>query len=190
MDIIRRSEWGARPATRSYTKRPPNLRRAVVHHTVTAYIASEPGRPGPKWWAQYAEGKATVAVERALKAWTEKHRDAIAKEKAAMQAMQRHSFAIGNIDFPYHFVIFPSGRVYEGRPLHAYGAHTRGANAEIGIAFAGNYESQHATPRALNAYDELLIKLKVPRYAVRGHYRVPGNATLCPGRNLKRVLNL
>ncbi len=185
-----RDEWGAQPPTSGYTPRPQALRRAIVHHTVAGTVAPEPGRPGQGWWNMVTEGTATKDVRDALARWQEAHKNAMDAERTNMRRIQHFHFSRGFIDIGYHFVIYPSGRIYAGRPVTAYGAHTINGNAEIGISFAGNMEIEKPTPKALDSYERLIEKLGISPRNVRGHYRVPGNATACPGKNLKSVLNL
>lgn len=46
-------------------------------------------------------------------------------------------------DIGFHFMIGPSGKVYEGRPIDFKGSHTGGLNTEnIGIAFIGCYDEE------------------------------------------------
>lgn len=190
ISIISRDSWGAAPPTRAYTPRPRMLRRAVVHHTVAGTVDPESGRPGQRWWDQLADGTATKAVRDGLNKWLERRNNAMNAERANMRRIQQGHFARGFIDIGYHFVIYPSGRIYQGRPVTAYGAHAVNANSEIGIAFAGNMEVDKPTSKALDSYERLLEDLQVPSRNVRGHYRVPGNATACPGKNLKSILSL
>lgn len=186
-DVISRSEWGARPPRGSYSPRPGN-KRCVVHHTAGEYVASEPGKPGPKWWQALAKGVASIQVKRALNAWNKKHVATLTREVRAMQSIQAMHMALGWVDIGYHYVVFPSGRIYEGRPDTVYGAHAIGANDEIGFSFAGNYEVTRPTERSLAAYQTWRSSMGIT--SVRGHYRVPGNATACPGKYLKIALGL
>ena len=186
-DVIKRAEWGARPPRGSYTPRPPN-NRCVIHHTAGEYVASEPGKPGPRWWRLAARGIASARVRRAITAWEKQHAATITREVKAMQAMQAMHMSMGWVDLGYHYVVFPSGRIYEGRPDTVYGAHAKGGNDQIGFSFAGNYERDRPTIAALAAYQEWHDHHKIT--GVTGHYRVPGNATACPGKHLKIALGL
>lgn len=187
-NIIERHIWGATEPTRPYTDRGTS-RACVIHHTAGEYVAAEEGKPGPKWYRMVQNGRASLAVRRAVAAF-EKEKDTVEeRERAAMRAIQRAHKANGWIDIGYHVVCFPSGRKYRGRPLHAWGAHCLNANDEIGFSFAGNYEVTRPTDKALKAWAEFR-RVEVDAYKVRGHYRVPGNATACPGKFLKLALGL
>lgn len=102
-------------------------------------------------------------------------------ERAHMRVMQGWHFARGFSDLGYHYVVFPSGRVYEGRPASALGAGVAGHNTgSIHVSFAGNFEFEKPTPAALAA-----AKLLLDRWDAQlvGHYQLQPNA--CPGSNLK-----
>lgn len=53
----------------------------------------------------------------------------VATEMACMRSLQQIAFARGFFDISYSFVIFPSGRIYEGRGWGKAGAHTEGYNS-------------------------------------------------------------
>lgn len=90
--------------------------------------------------------------------------------------------------FGYNFVVFQSGRVYEGRGWGRVGAHTVGENDRtVGIAFAIDGDEHEPTPEAWAA-----AKALIEDGAALGH--VTGDATItghgdyapksCPGRNI------
>ncbi len=57
----------------------------------------------------------------------------------------------------YTFVIFPSGRIYEGHSIGRVGAHTAGRNSiSAGICLAGNYETNQVTAQQIAALAWLL----------------------------------
>ena len=186
MEIVTRAEWGAKPPTRAYT--PCSWgNKCVVHHTAGEFVKPATGRPGPRWYL--AKHRATRAVQKAIN--TYKRRDAPVREReeAAMRSMQSfHQKVHGWTDIGYHYVIFPSGRVYEGRPKGTVGAHAVNGNLMPGVSFAGNYEKDEPTTLQVASYDELLDRLGVTEAV--GHYRVPGNYTACPGKHLKTRLGV
>lgn len=61
-------------------------------------------------------------------------------------------------DIGYHFVIMPSGRIYEARSPLKKGAHDK-VNDGIGIAFDGNYTSKTINQTQFNAAVALCAKL-------------------------------
>ena len=91
-------------------------------------------------------------------------------------------------DIGYHYVIDPTGRVWQGRPLTWQGAHVSGQNeGNLGICILGNYEHQQpnaAQERAIAAF----LRTQMTRYRVSVD-RVSTHrelaATLCPGRYLQ-----
>ena len=115
-------------------------------------------------------------------------------EAAEMRAIQR--FHMGTkqwSDIAYSFVVFPSGRVYEGRGWGVVGAHTENWNSRsYGICFAGNFETLVPTDEALAAAGAL-IRHGLDAGHITG-YRIGGHrdtkATVCPGKNLYARLSV
>ena len=98
---------------------------------------------------------------------------------AQIQLIQRaHMQSRGYGDIGYHFLIDPSGRVWEGRQLHWQGAHASGANniGNIGICVLGNFvrqrRGQGPTKRQVVAMRSLVAQLM-------DHYRFGPNALYC-----------
>lgn len=83
-------------------------------------------------------------------------------------------------DIGYHYVIMPSGRVYEGRGYGVYGAHCPGHNGEPGICFIGSYDSSVPTNEALQSLHWLVDELRCKK--MKGHR--DGFSTSCPGNAL------
>jgi len=110
-------------------------------------------------------------------------------------------------DVGYHFVIAPSGEVYEGRPIEFMGAHTAFENdGNVGIAVMGDYRSQ-AVPQAVrDALARVVRELRADYpdidftdpscgeyegdsdLCLRGHREHKNNRTACPGDNLMAVV--
>jgi len=151
--------------------------------------------PRSRWGARYANGVGNRPVGRLEKYGhhtVTSHLSVnatVAQERAEMRKIE----SIGQQRFgrgiSYNFIIFPSGRIYEGASVHriAYhsgsGRNTRGA----GICFAGNYDTNRVGDRALAAAVALL------QYGVKaGWWGDPAltemhrdfSATACPGRHL------
>lgn len=72
------------------------------------------------------------------------------QEAARMRSIERfHAVTRGWGRIGYSFVIFPSGRVYEGCGWGQTGAHTEGRNSTTyGLCFAGHGDKQAATQAA------------------------------------------
>ena len=108
---------------------------------------------------------------------------------STIRKIQRaHIDASGYGDIGYHFLIGPSGRVFEGRSLEWQGAHAYKDNnvGNVGICLLGNFEETRPTPEQLRALEGLVADLSarydIPRNRVYGHREF--RTTLCPGRNL------
>lgn len=87
----------------------------------------------------------------------------------------------------YTFVIFPSGRIYEGHSIGRVGAHTAGRNSiSAGICLAGNYETNEVTAEQVAALAWLLNEgIKKGWWTepkLDGGHR-DTKATACPGKN-------
>jgi N-acetylmuramoyl-L-alanine amidase len=112
----------------------------------------------------------------------------VEQEKQRMRDIQRIHQGQGWTDIGYAIVVFPSGRMYEGRPAWAVGAHTLGHNTGYaGWAADGNYESSQPTSLLLEACHRARVALGVADKPLYGHYQL--GATACPGKNLKPHLD-
>jgi hypothetical protein len=111
----------------------------------------------------------------------------IEQESARMIQIQAGHLALGWSDIGYALVAFPSGRIYEGRPEWAVGAHTLGHNTGYaGWSLDGNYETDQPTEAAIKACRRCREELGVADRPLFGHYQL--NPTACPGKNLKPYL--
>lgn len=157
MEIISRETWGARRTPGPRT-RPLPLRRMFLHHSgaLRNALAGKVGTP--------------------------------ASERAAMRELEEigyQRFGAWGYGISYTFVVFPSGRVYEGHPVHYVGAHTAGHNTEgAGICWAGDYTQRGGTALQVKATAELVNHLRAKGQATTnqlagGHRDV--FATACPG---------
>ncbi len=106
--------------------------------------------------------------------------------------MQNRSYG----DIGYHYLIDPSGRVWEGRELRYQGAHATGANnvRNIGICLLGNFirggEGHQPSPAQVGAMRELVVTL-MQRYGFGAEGLFVHNdfkATECPGPLLEPVV--
>jgi hypothetical protein len=110
-------------------------------------------------------------------------------ERAEMRAIQEyHMYSQGWNDIGYSFVVFPSGRIYEGRGKGVAGAHTEGYNSTAyGLCAAGNYETRAPSEELVKSLRWLRRRyLKLADKPLRPHQAV--YATACPGRYLKARL--
>jgi LysM repeat protein len=94
----------------------------------------------------------------------------------------------------YHFIIDPSGKIYEGRPLKYQGAHAGNNEVNrlnIGICLMGDFDIQRVPPAQrtalLNSLDRLCLKYGINRANVFGHQKF--KITKCPGRFLTLIID-
>jgi len=102
----------------------------------------------------------------------------------------------------YSYIIMPSGRVWEGRGFQIVGAHTLDPkdadkdgvlveNRDLGVCFAGNFQTQQPTKRAILAHTALRARLKLKGVTIDHTYpHRAAYATSCPGENLVKALKL
>jgi len=108
-------------------------------------------------------------------------------ESRTMRSIQSfHQNKRGWSDIGYHYCIFPSGRIYEGRGPDVVGAHCPGHNAEPGICMIGKYDSKIPTHAALQSLNWLIEELDGGK--IKGHR--DGYSTSCPGNALYKRLKL
>lgn len=100
-------------------------------------------------------------------------------------------------DIGYHFLIDPSGRIWEGRELRYQGAHASGSNniGNIGICLLGNFmrqrnDGQGPTQAQVQSMEQLVVQMM-------RHYRFGGDAlfchsdfknTACPGPRMQPIV--
>jgi hypothetical protein len=93
--------------------------------------------------------------------------------------------------FPYSYLVHPSGVVLEGAGDRV-GAHTAGQNSSaIGISFIGNYENSQPTEAAIRAAADLIRSLQAQGRLTRTCQLRPHSSvknTACPGRNLRAAI--
>jgi len=114
-------------------------------------------------------------------------RDAVTRLNQVRASHLREGWA----DIGYHYVIDPSGRVWEARPLGYQGAHVKDKNEHnIGVMCMGNFEMQRPTPQQTAALDAFVASLmqrhKIPASRVYTHQEL--GQTACPGRNLQSYM--
>lgn len=94
----------------------------------------------------------------------------------------------GWADIGYHYVIDPSGRIWEGRPIQYQGAHVKENNEHnLGVMCMGNFDVERPTPEMLQTLDlfvaDRMRAYNVPVSRVYTHQEI--KPTACPGRNLQ-----
>lgn len=95
-------------------------------------------------------------------------------------------------DLPYHFLIAPDGRIFEGRSLdYEPESNTKyDLQGHIGVELMGNFEAQRPSPAqvesAVRLVAWLLAKYDLPLEAIGTHALVAKGQTSCPGRDFAR----
>jgi hypothetical protein len=116
-----------------------------------------------------------------------------------------HQNTRGWLDIGYHYLVDARGRLYEGRPPDALGAHVENQNTgRIGINFMQDGRThgltflQRRTLRKLFRSEHKRLGLPALKtlanrpgdFAVLGHKEVPGQATDCPGAAILHDLHV
>jgi len=97
-------------------------------------------------------------------------------------------------DLPYHFLIAPDGRIFEGRPLiYEPDTNTKYVLAgNIGVEMMGNFERQRPSPQQIESCAKLVAWLcenqNIAVDHIRGHKDAAPNQTDCPGKDFYRYL--
>ncbi len=97
-------------------------------------------------------------------------------------------------DLPYHFLIAPDGRIFEGRQLqYEPDTNTRYSLAgNIGVEMMGNFEVQRPSRQQLESCVKLVAwlgqELHIDAADIRGHKDAAPNQTDCPGKDFYRYL--
>lgn len=171
-------------AAKRHAKAVRYLRKLIRHKQATRIISrSEWGAAAPR--GGYArQGKLIAGVQHHTAMPTLPASASMQQEKARMRDLQRIHQGQGWTDIGYALVVMPSGRIYEGRPAWAVGAHTLGHNTGYaGWAADGNYDVSKPSAALIAGCRRARIALGVAAKPLYGHYQL--NATACPGRYLK-----
>lgn len=97
-----------------------------------------------------------------------------------------HMMIRGFADIGYHFIVDPSGRVFEGRDITMQGAHAHGHNSySIGVALQGTFTDEPPSSAALASLGTLLGWLCDSRHPalIKLHTELDDD-TDCPGAML------
>jgi hypothetical protein len=98
-------------------------------------------------------------------------------------------------DLPYHYLISPDGRVFEGRDWHYQPeSNTKyDLNGVLNIELMGNFEEQRVSIEQLRATVALIAKLSkdfnVDPSTIRGHKDAAEGQTVCPGKDFYRYIH-
>ena len=97
------------------------------------------------------------------------------------------------VDIPYHFLIAPDGKIYEGRAVTTVGetATEYDPTGHLLITCLGNLETQEVRPEQLSSLINLIAwcckKYSIPQETIASH-RDYSSQTTCPGKNLYQYL--
>lgn len=97
-------------------------------------------------------------------------------------------------DLPYHYLIAPDGRVFEGRDWSYQPESNTNYSLDgvMNVELMGNFEEQRVSPQQLRALVQLLTKLStelnIPIDTIRGHSDAAVNQTTCPGKDFARYI--
>ncbi|MFT5284876.1 MAG: hypothetical protein ACI8TQ_001035 [Planctomycetota bacterium] len=118
-----------------------------------------------------------------------RHSSQTESANAIHKIQKYHQNTHGWGDIGYHYLIDPSGRIFEGRSLRWVGAHA-GANNNphnIGICLLGDFDREAPSGSAMSSLESLVAHLRTS-YGISGE-RVYGHGelktTACPGLHLK-----
>jgi len=96
-------------------------------------------------------------------------------------------------DLPYHFLIAPDGRIYEGRDIN-FAPETNTnyvTSGHIGIQLWGNFEEQRVSLAQLQSTVNLIawlgIEYGISAETISGHKDV-AEGTVCPGKDFHRYI--
>jgi hypothetical protein len=124
---------------------------------------------------------------------TSNHRRTRAEERQHMRDLEELHLARGFLTIGYSFVIFQSGRLYEGRGPHGLPAAQGGHNSgTLAIACVGDYRTDKLTRRMKARLIVAAVNVRVRRGVrlVGGHREAPNlrERTECPAANVMRWL--
>lgn len=165
--FVTAADWGSRPDP------IPDERRHTPKH-VTLHHA------GVLWTAD----RDPVQFIRNMQSW--------GKKRPELEEPPRNTYWP---DLPYHFLIAPDGRIFEGRPLeYEPESNTKYELAgHLGVELMGNFEQQRPSPAqvesAVRLVAWLLAKHDLPLDAITTHARVAKGQTRCPGRDFARYFD-
>jgi hypothetical protein len=160
---------------------PPVAERPVDFVSASQWGSSP--RDMPLEWRQTPS---RIVIHHAGVNWPERA-DAVQKVRNLQAWGQREK---GWPDLPYHFLISPDGRVFEGRdPFYRPQSNTSyDMQGVLNVQLFGNFEEQAVTANQTEALLELLLYLcqryQVSPARISTHLDEAPGQTTCPGRNL------
>ncbi|TWT95168.1 N-acetylmuramoyl-L-alanine amidase [Botrimarina colliarenosi] len=165
-NFVSAEDWGSRPDP------IPDERRHTPQF-VTLHHA------GVRWTID----RDPVEFIRNMQAW--------GKRRPEIEEPPRNTFWA---DLPYHFLIAPDGRIFEGRSLdYEPESNTKYDLAgHLGVELMGNFEEQRPSPAqvesAVRLVAWLVAKFDLTLEAISTHAKVADGQTSCPGRDFNRYM--
>jgi hypothetical protein len=164
--IVSREEWGSKPDPIPESRRH-TPRMITLHHAGVL-------------WTNSVKPEEFV---RNMQAW--------GKKRPEIEQPPRNTFWP---DLPYHFLIAPDGRIFEGRPLE-YEPDTNtkyDIAGHLGVEMVGDFDRQRPSVEQLTSAAQitawLMQEFEIPIDQVRTHRDVAPGQTGCPGRDFYRYM--
>lgn len=165
-NLVTREQWGSKPRPIPDSRRQ-TPRWITIHHA------------GELW----KKGQDPVEFVRQMQVW--------GQNRPKTEKPPRDIYWP---DLPYHYLIAPDGRVFEGRPVeYEPESNTKyPLNGNIGIEMMGDFNEQRPSPAQLESVVQvtawLMQKYRIPMRRVRTHKDVAPHQTDCPGMDLYRYI--
>ncbi len=162
--FVSAADWGSRPDPIDDSRRQ-TPRRVTLHHA------------GVLWTID----RDPVEFIRNMQSW--------GKRRPEIEEPPRNTYWP---DLPYHFLIDPAGRVFEGRPCeYEPESNTKyDLSGHLGVELMGNFEAQRPSPAqvesAVRLVAWLLWKHELPIESIGTHAQIAEGQTSCPGRDFAR----
>lgn len=164
--IVTREQWGSTPDPIPASRRH-TPRWITIHHAGVLWTNSvDP--------AQFVQN---------MQAW--------GKKRPELEQPPRNTYWP---DLPYHFLVAPDGRIFEGRPVE----YEPESNTEyslagnLGVELMGDFNRQRPSPAQLESVVRLTAWLmqqhRIDADHVRTHRDAAPGQTTCPGRDFYRYL--
>jgi hypothetical protein len=164
--IISAKEWGSKPAPIPDSKKQVP-RWITIHHA------------GEVW----KQGTDPVVFVRHMQEW--------GQHRPEKEQPPRNTFWP---DLPYHFLIAPDGRIFEGRPVqYEPESNTKyPLKGNIGVEMMGDFNVQRPSVRQLESCVRLVAWLSEKHHialtGIRTHLDIAPGQTDCPGKDFYRYM--
>lgn len=165
-NLVTREQWGSKPQPIPDSRRQ-TPRWITIHHA------------GELW----KKSQDPVEFVRKMQIWGQNR-----------PKTQRPPFDTYWPDLPYHYLIAPDGRVFEGRPVeYEPESNTNySLKGNIGVEMMGDFNEQRPSPAQLESVVQLtawlMRKYGIPMRRVRTHRDAAPHQTDCPGMDFYRYV--